>query len=122
MYQISRLEAEDIDDPQIEELLAKKAKILPVRILAPTLAQIPGNTKALSALIRAGVTVKTISSPYMHAKLILVDDTRAYVGSVNLSRQSLNENRELGIILAEGDTLQTLSATFASDWDRGNVL
>lgn len=113
------IEVEDIADEQTVSLLCDRAKIIQVKILLPTLSQLPGNKKDLDELKTCGVNVETISSPYMHAKLILVDTTRAYVGSVNLSAQSMDENRELGIILTDQAILQSLATTFAGDWNKG---
>jgi phosphatidylserine/phosphatidylglycerophosphate/cardiolipin synthase-like enzyme len=53
----------------------------------------------------------------MHAKMILSDDTKAYIGSINFSAQSMDENRELGIILTQADSIQKLTTTFETDWE-----
>ncbi|HET9946617.1 MAG TPA: phospholipase D-like domain-containing protein [Patescibacteria group bacterium] len=116
------IEIEDINDSQIVSILSEKAKTIPVQMIVPTLTQISSNKDTLLQLQSAGVQIKTLSSPYVHAKLILVDNKKAYVGSVNLSTQSMDENRELGIIISENDTLQTLSTTFTNDWDKGILL
>lgn len=115
-------EVEIIEDPQIESLLSEKAKNTIVRVIIPTLSQIPSNGDDAKKLKSAGVLIKTLSSPYVHAKLILIDDTNAYVGSVNLSTQSMDENRELGIILSQNESVQTLNSTFESDWNKGKDL
>ena len=57
-----------------------------------------------------------------HEKSIVVDGVKAYVGSVNLSTQSMDENRELGIMLSQSDSLQALSSTFENDWNKGKNL
>ena len=116
------LETEDINDSAVINLLSEKAKTMPVRLLVPTLKQLSSNQKALQELSTAGVQVKTISSPYMHAKMIVTDDAKAYVGSINFSTQSMDENRELGIILTQQDSIQKLETTFAGDWDKANTL
>jgi cardiolipin synthase A/B len=53
---------------------------------------------------------------YMHAKIIVVDNKVAYVGSENISVQSLDQNRELGIIVSDPSVLNTLQTTFQYDW------
>lgn len=113
------VEVEDIVDDQIESILSQKTKSTQVRLLIPTLSQIKSNEKAIKKLKQSGVLVKILSSPYIHAKLILIDDQKAYVGSVNLSTQSMDENRELGIILSENDSINLLDSTFESDWSKG---
>lgn len=110
------LEIEDINDTRIVDLLAEKAKIMPVEIITPTFSQVASNKKALEELQQAGAKVKMVSSPYIHAKLLIVDNAKAYVGSVNFSSQSMDENRELGIVIAQPDVVRQLCQDFADDW------
>jgi phosphatidylserine/phosphatidylglycerophosphate/cardiolipin synthase-like enzyme len=111
-------ETEDIVDTKLVQLLSNKAKTTKIRLLVPTLSQLEANEPALSKLQKSGVQVKTIFSPYMHAKMIIADDKKAYVGSINFSTQSMDKNRELGIILTQEDIIQTLSTTFQTDWNK----
>lgn len=66
----------------------------------------------------AGVQVARIASPYIHAKIILADGRRALVGSINLTRASIDLNRELAIVTEDAPSLARLKATFESDWQR----
>lgn len=116
------IETEDIDDPQIVMILSSKCRQIKVRFIVPTFSQIKSNKNAVMKLIKGGCLVKSLTSPYMHAKLILADDTKAYIGSVNLSTQSLDENREVGIMLTQNDILFALSSTFEKDWENGSAL
>jgi len=116
------MEVENIDDKALITLLSDKAKTQTVRLIAPTLSQIASNAPTLQKLSSAGVQVRTISSPYMHAKLIVTDDAKAYVGSINFSTQSLDENRELGIILTQTESIQKLTTTFETDWNDAKPL
>ncbi len=53
----------------------------------------------------------------IHVKNIIVDGKRAYLGSENLSTTSLEDNREVGVILAQQTTaLKLITSTFESDW------
>ena len=65
---------------------------------------------------QAGGQVKYIDDPYIHAKMFLVDGQRAFVGSVNVSDNSLQNNRELGIIFDQSDAVQLIRQTFEKDW------
>ncbi|HSX09329.1 MAG TPA: phospholipase D-like domain-containing protein [Candidatus Saccharimonadales bacterium] len=111
-------ETEDINDERLVETLSEKAKTMQVRLIVPTIKQLESNKSSLEELSAAGVHVRTISSPYMHAKMILSDDKKAYIGSINFSTQSMDQNRELGIILTQQDDLQMLQTTFDNDWYR----
>jgi len=116
------LEVEDIDDKKLMSLLETKAKTMPVEIILPTLKQLAGKQVPAEQLKPSGVSVHAISHPYMNAKLILVDGTRAYIGSVNYSTQSMDENRELGIIVSQSDIIEQLNQTFQSDWSNSSDL
>ena len=71
--------------------------------------------KRVRALKRAGVQVRLIGSPYMHAKMI-VGEHRAFVGSQNFSHSSLYRNREVGVELAAKADLSRLHTQFEADW------
>ncbi len=88
-------ETEDINDKQLIQVMSDKAKNLTIRLIVPTISQLESNKTALEQLTAAGAQVRTISSPYMHAKMILSDNTKAYIGSINFSQQSMDENWEL---------------------------
>jgi phosphatidylserine/phosphatidylglycerophosphate/cardiolipin synthase-like enzyme len=75
-----------------------------------------GTTPRDAARIAAGgVLVREVRNPYIHAKVILIDGREAFVGSENLSAESLDRNREVGILI-HGASLHRLIAVFARDW------
>ncbi len=57
---------------------------------------------------------------YIHAKAMVADygtsKQIAYMGSINFSKPSLTENRELGLYISDPAILQTLQKTIASDY------
>ena len=53
----------------------------------------------------------------MHAKLVLVDGQRAFVGSQNFSAVSLDANREVGVIVADTAVVAQLASVAQGDWD-----
>jgi cardiolipin synthase A/B len=53
---------------------------------------------------------------YIHAKMILADQTSAFLGSENFSYGSLDQNRELGIFISNPAILNSLFQTFSKDW------
>jgi phosphatidylserine/phosphatidylglycerophosphate/cardiolipin synthase-like enzyme len=116
------IEIEDINDPAIVDLLSQKAKTMQVRLITPTIKQVSSNRDAIVQLFNSGVKVRTLSSPYIHAKLINVDGSHAYAGSINLSTQSMDKNRELGIILSQSELVQSLSTSFEADWQQAKDL
>ena len=68
------------------------------------------------ALAAAGVDIRLSSSLYIHAKVIVADGERAFVGSQNLSATSLDQNRELGIVVDDPVNLARLTRTFEIDF------
>jgi phosphatidylserine/phosphatidylglycerophosphate/cardiolipin synthase-like enzyme len=75
-----------------------------------------------NTLTQDGVHIATYSpsaSLYIHAKVIIADNTRAFVGSENFSNTSLNDNRELGLITTDSTILSSLESPLASDFAGG---
>jgi phosphatidylserine/phosphatidylglycerophosphate/cardiolipin synthase-like enzyme len=75
--------------------------------------------KAFTKLANAGVHIHTFSRSaplYIHAKVIIADDTKAFVGSENFSSNSLNKNRELGTIINNPDIISQIGSVFAKDY------
>jgi phosphatidylserine/phosphatidylglycerophosphate/cardiolipin synthase-like enzyme len=64
----------------------------------------------------------TVEHPYMHGKMLLVsgpDGDLGYIGSVNLSTNSLEKARECGFVFNDQtapQAVQLLKNDFASDW------
>ncbi len=112
------IEAEVLTDKDIINLLKNKAKTAKIMVIIPSFSKISANEKSARELEDSGVDVRTISSPYIHAKLLVTDDAKAYVGSINFTTQSMDENRELGIILSETEVIQRLTESFDSDWEK----
>ncbi len=70
-------------------------------------------------LRKAGVRLRYLPSPYVHAKVIVADGNTALVGSINMSQSSMNANRELGAILTaagEPRAFFRLLRTMEADW------
>ena len=69
------------------------------------------------ALARAGVKINRMKHLKLHAKLLIADNERAIIGSMNLCRTAFDQRRELGIEITRPDIVRTLSATFSHDWE-----
>ena len=63
-------------------------------------------------------SVKFQSSPYVHAKAILVDGQFLLVSSMNISDTSLDKNREIGILLVNRFQIEKLMGVFMKDWSK----
>ncbi len=104
-------------DTSTQDLLGTKAKAgVDVKVLMGDPVTVPGNASAAQRLKDLGVQVKYLDAPVVHAKMIAADGSRGYIGSVNLTANSLLKNREVGIILSEAAHLGVLTRTFSTDW------
>ncbi len=69
------------------------------------------------------VTYSASGGTYIHAKAIVADygaaTAKVFVGSENFSDNSLNHNRELGLIVGDSGVLTTVENTFATDFANG---
>ena len=100
--------------PTLDALAAKGAL---ARVILP--ASINANGKRDVAFLRShGVQVRLMpKSPlYMHAKMI-AGKALAFIGSENFTQTSLNDNREMGLLL-NGRDIAELRAQFDRDWAR----
>lgn len=71
---------------------------------------------SLRTLRRFGVKVRKQKNLRVHAKLLIADDARALVGSMNIDRSAFDLRRELGIAVEQEDVVARLQAVFDSDW------
>jgi phosphatidylserine/phosphatidylglycerophosphate/cardiolipin synthase-like enzyme len=99
-------------------VLERAAAGVPVRVLLADPTWITSNTATAERLAEAGIPVEHYLVSRLHAKLMLADDV-AFIGSENLSRTSLDQNREIGVLLSEPAILERLDAQFEADWAAG---
>ena len=72
---------------------------------------------SLRTLKRFGVKVHKQKNLRVHAKLIIVDNAHALVGSMNIDRSAFDLRRELGIMTSDPAVAGRLKAVFDSDWE-----
>lgn len=113
--------AQSVNDYKIVGALAKAAKKgVSIQILTS------GNihSKQADYLSRAGITLQQSKKMYIHAKVFIIDNKKAVIGSINLTKPSLDKNRELSLITQDPNVIQQLTQTFNKDWGNadGKVL
>lgn len=54
---------------------------------------------------------------YNHTKMILIDDELLLLWSMNLSSTSLDQNREIGILIIDDETISEYKNLFEKDWE-----
>jgi cardiolipin synthase len=115
-HQTLQIQDEEFQDPDIaKELGQKVAAGVSVKVMLSPSAKAVANPY----LLPQGITPVywNPTGGELHAKLIIADGHAAYLGSINLSTQSMGYNRELGIQLADPAILQALTGDFTADWN-----
>ncbi|MGA2351305.1 MAG: phospholipase D-like domain-containing protein [Terracidiphilus sp.] len=116
---------EEFDDTGIQTAVEAALK----RGVAVTLVQenLGGKySPVLNVLKTAGAQIAIFSSKtgyYIHAKTFLADygtaQARLFVGSENISTDSLDKNRELGLIFSDPVCMAGLEAALTADYNQG---
>ena len=97
-----------------EELTRIARAGLDVRIVAPAFSDVESAVYAARAaygdLLQAGAHIYEMRDAVVHAKLALVDDTWAVIGSSNLDRRSVVFNNEVDAVVLGHDTAAQVEA------------
>lgn len=67
-------------------------------------------------LRQAGAEVRFARGLYIHAKLILADRSTLFIGSQNLTATSLDDNREIGVLITDAHAIARAAGVFSSDF------
>ena len=118
------VEGEEFSDSAIVNAVAARAKAgVAVRVVIESPSQYSSEVKTI---VSAGGKVSGYSSStglYIHGKAIIADagqsDQTLQMGSMNMTAASLDQNRELGIILHDGADVTTVENQFSSDFTGG---
>jgi cardiolipin synthase A/B len=119
------LEEEEMQDPQVvQDLIGAEQRGVKVEVVVPSSSSSGSDGQNEQKLTQAGVSVVKLNANsskvlYIHAKIIIADGTLAYVGSVNVSTQSMDQNREVGILISNTGVIQQLETTFEQDYGSG---
>ncbi|HEY6892801.1 MAG TPA: phospholipase D family protein [Rhodanobacteraceae bacterium] len=124
-------------DKGVAYLTEKRAKGIEIAVLTNSLASTDADSVYVAyaayrpKLLEAGVKLyelkpnaarskkqehliaSTQSQSSLHSKVMIVDDDRAFIGSMNLDPRSHNLNTEDGVIVTSAGIAQSLVATFA---------
>jgi cardiolipin synthase len=119
------IEAEEMQDSGIEQAIVNAGQRgVKVEVILPSSSSSSSgdstgdsNSNGIRAISHTGIQIEEDPHLYMHAKIIIVDGQKAFVGSENISTASLEKNRELGILVSDQNVLGTLQQTFQQDWN-----
>lgn len=109
---------EIMGDQKIQNFLndAQKRGVL-VKILLADIKEGEINRNAGKYFQAQNIPVKYLRKPFLHAKIMMVDNKILYLGSINFSASSMDENRELGILLTNKNLIQQAREVFEKDWN-----
>jgi len=107
-----KLYAPNMSDYNMIGLLAKKSRS---GIQVDILTSANTHNKKFAYLKKAGIHIHHSKHYIIHAKVIMVDQKRALLGSINLTKPSIDDNRELSVITEDPDVIKQLTATFVRD-------
>jgi cardiolipin synthase A/B len=110
------------DDTLVDGIVAAHQASVAVRVvLDGDTLNTTGQHAALAKLKAAGVPVRTVASPDIHAKAIVVDEAHTFVGSMNLTPTALVANREMGIVTDAKAEATKVRKTIAEDFAQGQA-
>jgi cardiolipin synthase len=69
-----------------------------------------------------GIGIHKMKHLKLHAKVLLADNSRAVIGSINLTSSSFDERRELAIHLEDPDVVSRLVQVVHDDWQNSHAL
>ncbi|MGB9695176.1 MAG: phospholipase D-like domain-containing protein [Caldisericaceae bacterium] len=100
---------QEVEDPSIVNILKdQKSKGVDVQIIMP-------GSYAQTALNALQTGVNALPNPYVHAKVFIIDDTLAYIGSNNFTTPSLENERETAILTKDPNIISELLTLWK--WD-----
>jgi phosphatidylserine/phosphatidylglycerophosphate/cardiolipin synthase-like enzyme len=99
-----------IYDPQVSD--RSMMDILESRANAGVKVQIVGSVKRNVS----GVAVRSLNKLRLHARLIVRDRNRMFIGSQSLRELELDARREIGIIVRDAKLIPKVVEVFESDW------
>ena len=117
------LEHQAMADPEVEAAL-KEALGRGVRVRLLGSPKEPGDTYFLAGALRlkeAGALVRFLPDPYVHAKVLVRDGEEALLGSLNLSANSIQANRELAVRFTAREApeaFRRLLFVMEGDWEK----
>lgn len=111
------------DDALVDAMILAHQQNVAVRIVVdgsqdPT----PAQADSIALLKAANVPVVSVKAPTIHAKAIVADGVRGYVGSQNFTTNSLFNNREIGVLTDAASELAKVTTAISQDFAAGSPL
>lgn len=105
------------DEYAIQDLIARSQK-LDIQVLLAEPGRISSNADTAKKLMTGKVKVRYQIAPFLHAKTIQIDGQEVYIGSINLTKNSMDGNREIGLLVNDTTINSQMDALWKSDWSK----
>ncbi|PAU76520.1 phospholipase D-like domain-containing protein [Halomonas salipaludis] len=115
------------DETLVQTMLDALARGVEVEILVPgkhndsRISQLAGQP-SVERLLTAGAKVWVFAPTMLHAKLAIVDDLLACIGSVNVNHRSMGKDEECSALILSEDLAAILNRQFDEDCQRSRCL
>lgn len=106
------IQTQYLTDPDLFKIIAQKSQILDFKAI---FSDTESNQHLPSYFWFH--QVRLLKKPYVHTKMILIDDEILLLGSMNLSANSLDNNREIWILLLDPALIAQFKKGFSRDWE-----
>jgi cardiolipin synthase A/B len=118
------IEAQSLSDHTIVDaiVLAHQANVDVHVVISGDTTETPAQADAVAKLKQHGVPVRSLKTPDMHAKVIVVDEKVTFVGSQNMTATALTQNREVGVITDAKAEATKVRQVITSDFNKGAQL
>lgn len=122
------LQNERYQDPTIiEHLVRAHSRGVKIHIMARPPHKLKKDkliegVSGLRILQDIGVKIHKLKHIKLHAKLLLADDARAIIGSINLAPGSFDSRRELAIAVDDPEIITRIRTTLKEDWANSHPL
>ncbi len=106
------------DNSVMDILLQKQKENIEVKMIFPDFKKVSSNQDEVEKLQQNNISINIVDKPEIHAKSILIDDEYLYIWSVNFSSYSIDKNREIGILLKNGEIITQFLDIFEDDFHK----
>jgi phosphatidylserine/phosphatidylglycerophosphate/cardiolipin synthase-like enzyme len=120
------IEEEELSDPALVDAVVQQAENgVAVRVVVEDPSDYSSEIQEIEDAGGQVVGYDSSDALYIHAKAVVADyglsDETVEVGSMNWTSNSLEDNRELGIILTDSSVVETVENQFNSDFAGGTA-
>ena len=118
------VEVQSLSDDTLTDaiILAHKDKVAVRVVLATGNDMTAGQMDEITKLKAAGVPVRGLAAPYIHAKALVVDNAKVFVGSQNFTNTALLQNREIGVVTDAATEVAKVRDVIAKDFTAATPL